>query len=1072
MKFKFLPKAKCCYLQVLLFHLLIFGGYMANAKTVSAVFQQNTVSGKVTDEKGNSLPGVSVTVKGGTAGTSTDVDGVFKISAAENSTLIFQLIGFTKKEVPVTSRTNFDVVLTEDLKAIDEVVVVGYGTQKRKDLTGAISSVKAEDLVMSSGPEIGSMLKGKVAGLTIRQNSAQPGGGFDILIRGAGSVQASNQPLYVVDGFPITDIQQPDIPGRYQTGTQSPLNSFNPNDIESIEVLKDASATSIYGSRAANGVILITTKKGKEGKPNVTYSDNFSFQKYNNNTFDVLPLNEWMVVRNDAGQEQWDFENQVVPYGSNSRAQIIANGVQPFRKLYTQNAIDNVGRGTDWFNLVTRDGYTAQHNLSISGGTKDTKYLLSGNYYNQDGIVKNSGFKRYSIRANIDQNINKYIKLGLNLTASRIDNLNSQLGDQPFENSGVIRAAIQQGPQIQAIDENGNYPLNPQLALQPNPYSLLTISDQGRIDRMLLNSFVDITPTKDLTFKLKAGLDRGATDRKNYIPTTTVNGATENGRASISDATVDDYLLEATGNYTKTFAEKHNINFLVGASQQKLFNRYNSAGASGFITDAFLWNNLGAGTNQIAPSSNGSDNIFVSYFSRLNYNYKSKYLFTATVRTDGASVFAKNNKYGTFPSAAIAWNVAEEPFFDKIKNTVSSLKLRFSYGQTGNASINGLAGGSVNAFAAYGAYNAYLSGSDVPTTGVSLTRIENPDLKWETTTGANFGVDYSLFNGRVDGSLEIYNNIISGLLAYKDLNSYQQINSVIYNVGKTQSKGFEFSINTRNIQKKDFQWRTLFNIARYKDNWKERAPDFKPFVYESDNDPIRARFSRISDGILQTGEAPPVSQPDLKPGDIKIKDINGFVRDAAGNPTVDANGRFLRTGAPDGRIDDADTKLMGTTDPSFMAGLTNILAYKNFSLNFDFNGLFGREFADPNFVTYGVVAEPVYVQGYNALRTVKNRWTPTNPSTTQPSSFYGRSAYGSGDFFLQKAWYVRLQNVSLGYNIPAKFMKGVFSNARIHADAQNLFVITPYTGVDPETDSYTAAYPYIRTFTFGLNFTL
>lgn len=1039
---------------------------------IDKIFSAVKIDGKVVDENGQPLPGVGVALKGSSIGTISNADGLFSLTVPDtDGTLIFSFIGYATQETSLKGKTKLEINMKPVAGGLDEVVVVGYGTVKKRDLTGAVSSVKAADLVMSSGPEIGSMLKGKVAGLTIRQNSAQPGGGFDILIRGAGSVQASNQPLYVVDGFPITDIQQPALNGRYQTGTQSPLNSFNPNDIESIEVLKDASATSIYGSRAANGVILITTKKGKEGKPNVNYSNNFSFQKYNNNTFDVLPLNEWMQVRNVAGQEQWDFENKVAPYGFSTRADVIASGVQPYKNQFTQNAINNVGAGTNWFDLVTRDGYTAQHNLSIAGGTKDTKYLLSGNYYNQDGIVKNSGFKRYSVRANVDQDINKYLKLGLNLTASRIDNLNSQLGGDQFENSGVIRASIQQGPQISAIDENGNYPLNPQLALQPNPYSLLTISDQGRIDRMLLNSYLDFTPIKDLTFKLKAGFDRGATDRKSYIPTTTVNGATENGRASISGATTDDYLLEATGNYTKTFAEKHNVNFLVGASQQKLYDRYNSAGASGFITDAFLWNNLGAGTNQIAPSSNGSDNIFVSYFSRLNYNYKSRYLFTATVRTDGASVFAKNNKYGTFPSAAVAWNISEEPFFNNLKKTFDQLKIRFSYGQTGNASISNIGGGTVNAFAAYGAYNAYLSGSDVPTTGVSLNRLENPNLKWETTTGANFGLDYSIFNGRVEGSLEIYDNVISGLLAYKNLNSYQQINSVIYNVGKTQSKGFEFSVSTRNVETKNFKWRTIFNISRYKDNWLERAPDFKPFVYESDNDPIRARFSRVADGILQIGEAPPISQPALKPGNIKIKDLNGFVRDAAGNPTVDANGKFLLTGKPDGIIDDADTKLLGTTDPSFMAGFTNILTYKNFSLNFDFNGLFGRNFADPNFVTYGVVAEPVFVQGYNALRTVKNRWTPTNPSTTQPSSFYGRSAYGSGDFFVQKAWYVRLQNVSLGYDIPKKLMKGVFSNARIHADAQNLFVITPYTGVDPETDSYTAAYPYIRTFTFGLNFT-
>jgi len=1023
---------------------------------------QTAISGKVTDTDGKPLADVSVQVKGANKLTTTNARGVYAIDAAVADVLVFTSVGYNNREVAVKGKSALDVILELSDKSLDEVVVVGYGTQKKRDLTGAISSVKAKDLVISSGPEIGSMLKGKVAGLTIRQNSAQPGGGLDILVRGAGSVNASNAPLIVVDGFPISDLQQPESGGRYQAGTQSILNSFNPNDIESIEVLKDASATSIYGSRAANGVILITSKRGVDGTPRVTYSNNFSFQKYNN-SFDVLPLNEWMQVRNEAGQEQWDFDNNVIPYGTRTRAEAEANPVNGlYHKLYTQNAINNVGRGTDWFDLVTRDGYTAQHNLSLSGGTKSTKYLLSGNVYDQKGIVKNSGFKRYSIRANIDQDVNKYIKVGVSLTASRIDNQNSQLGGDQFENSGIIRAAIQQGPHIQAIDEDGNYPLNPQLALQPNPYSLLTISDEGRVERMLLNSYVDIMPVKDLVIKLKAGMDRGFTKRQSYIPTTTLHGALEQGRATISNLDKDDYLLEATATYKKTLADIHHFEILGGVSEQKFISKFSSSAATGFITDAFLWNNIGAGSVQLPSASAGSKNLIASYFGRLNYSFKGRYLATVTVRTDGASVFARNNKWGTFPSGAFAWNVAEEPFFKSIGGVVSQLKLRISYGQTGNATINS------NAFAAYSAYPAWLSSNDTRLIGVSLSRLENPDLKWETTTGKNLGLDFSLFKGKIDGSIDVFDNTISDLLDTKTLNSYNEVNTIIANVGKTRSRGFEVTINTRNVQTSNFQWRTLFALSRYKDNWKERAPDWKPSVYESEHDPIRAVYSRLSDGILQVGEPVPASQPELKPGMIKVQDIDGFQRDGSGNPVVDANGRFLRTGKADGIIDDADTRMLGTSDPSYMAGITNIITYKNWSLNFDFNGLFGRSLADPNYTAYGISAYGVYSNGYNALRTVKDRWTPGNPSTTQPSSFWGFSPYGVGDFFLQKAWFIRLQNVSLGYNLPTKILHNVLTSARVHVDAQNLFVISPYTGVDPETDSYTAAYPYIRTFTVGL----
>lgn len=1027
-------------------------------------YAQNSISGKVSDEEGKPLADVSVRVKGTKIMTATNSTGVYSIEAKPADNIVFTSIGFITREVAVKSnRSSVDIALIQENKALDEVVVVGYGTQKKRDLTGAVSSVKAKDLVISSSPEVGGMLRGKVAGLTIRQNSAQPGGGLDILVRGAGSVNASNAPLFVVDGFPISDLQQPESGGRYLAGSQSILNSFNPNDIESIEVLKDASATSIYGSRAANGVILITTKRGKDGLLKVLYSNNFSFQKYNN-PFDVLPLNEWMQVRNEAGQEQWDFDNNVIPYGTRTRTEALANPVNGlYKKSYTKNAINNVGRGTDWIKLVTRDGSTTQHNLSLSGGNKSTRYLLSGNFYDQNGIIKNSGFKRYSIRANIDQDVNKYVKLGFNLTSSRINNNNTQLGGDQYENSGIIRAAIQQGPHIQAIDEEGKYPLNPQLALQPNPYSLLTISDESRIERTLANVFVDITPIKDLTIRLKAGMDRGYSSRQSYLPTSTLHGALEQGRAFVSNTDKDDYLLEATANYTKTILGHHKFELLAGVSEQKFVNSFKSSGATGFITDAFLWNNLGAGSIQLPTNSAGSKNMIASYFGRLNYNFKGKYLITITARTDGASVFAANNKWGTFPSAAVAWNIAEESFFKPIKNTISQLKLRFSYGQTGNATINS------NAFAAYSAYPAWLSGNDARMIGVSLSRLENPDLKWETTTGANIGLDFSLFNGKVDGSVEVFKNEISDLLATKSLNSYQEINSIIANVGKTQSKGFELTVNTRNVQTTNFQWRTMFVMSCYRDNWLERAPDWKPSVYENASDPIRSRYSRISDGILQIGEKAPASQPELKPGMIKIKDLDGYQRDGNGNPKVDANGRFLRTGKPDGLIDDADTRLLGTTDPSFMAGITNIIAYKNFSLNFDFNALFGRRLADPNYTAYGISAYGIYSNGYNALSSVKNRWTPQNPSTTQPSSFWGFSPYGTGDFFLQNAWFVRLQNVSLGYTLPRNILNKVFTSVRFHVDAHNLLIFTPYKGVDPETDSYTAAYPYIRTFTAGIN---
>ena len=1031
--------------------------------TVSQQPGNRELSGHVTDNKGIALPGVTIVVKGTNIGIISDTNGNFKIQIPSDiKTLQLSFIGMRSQEIALGAKTEITIVMEEEIVGLNEIVAVGYGTQKKRDLTGAISSIKANDIIISSNSDIGHALKGKAAGLMIRENSAQPGGGLDILVRGAGSINASNAPLIVVDGFPISDLQQPASTGRYVAGTQSILNSFNPNDIESVEVLKDASATAIYGSRAAHGVILITTKRGKEGKPTVQYSTSSAYQKYNN-SFDVLPLNEWMQVRNEAAYEQWVFDNNVTPYGNRTMAEAKANPVNGnYYKLYTQNAINNVGRGTDWLSLVTRDGSIQQHNISVNGGNKVTKYLISGNYYNQDGIIKNAGFQRYSVRANIDQELNKYLKLGVTFAFSRINNKNSSLGGDQYENSGIIRAAIQQGPHIRAIDENGNYPLNPQLSLQPNPYSLLTITDLGRVERTLVNSYLDITPVKDVVIKLKAGMDRGVTNRWTYLPKTTLHGALENGKASIGTIDKNDYLLEATVNYIKNIGHDHQLTLLAGVSEEKFIDRDNNEGNTGFISDAFLWNNLNAGTGTKTMSSSGQDNLIASYFGRLNYIFKERYLLTVTLRTDGASVFAANKKWATFPSVAVGWNIAEESFMSATKNVLSQLKFRFSYGSTGNASIGS------NAFAAYSAYPAYLTGDEVKNIGVSLSRLENPDLKWETTTEANLGIDFSIFKDRISGSFELYNRIISDLLSMKPINSYHEINAVMANVGETQGKGFEFSLVTHNIVHKDFQWKTMLTVSKFKDNWKKRADDWKPAVYESAKDPIRAVYSRISAGIMQIGDVVP-AQPELKPGSIKIADIDGFTRDENGNPKVDANGRFLRTGKPDGIIDDADTKLIGTADPKLILGLSNMFTYKNFTLNFDFNGMLGQKMADPNYTTYGVSAAGIYSNGYNALRTVKDRWTPDHPSTTHPGSFYGWSPYGVGDFFLQKAGYVRLQNITLGYKLPSRWFGKILNEARVHVDAQNLFVLTPYTGVDPETDSYTAAYPNVKTFTLGIN---
>ena len=1039
--------------------LILMCGYLG------AMAQNIQISGVVKDVVGDPLIGVSVLVKGGTKGTSTDYNGFYTISAPADGTLVFSYVGMDTQEVKIGGSKKLDVTMTENGNYIDEVVVIGYGTVKKRDLTGSVSSVKSDDLNLAVAPSVAHALQGKAAGLVISQNSAQPGGGLDIRVRGEGSINGSKTPLYVVDGFPITELEQPSTTNeRMVAGTQSVLNFINPADIESIEVLKDASATAIYGSRAANGVVLITTKRGKEGRTVVSYSGSYSIQQYTDN-YDVYNLKEWMNAMNTATWDLWMYENNVYPYGNRTLQEAIdspKNGVA-YKLSFTDKQIAAAGEGTDWLDLITRNGSVQQHNVSVQGGSKNTNFMMSLNYYDNRGIIENSGMKRYSAKINVDQVINKYFKTGVNITASRIANDNTQLGAEEYEKSGMIRAAVQMNPNIPAQDEDGNYPVNPQLPTQPNPASLLLNTDKGLMDRILANAYVTYEPIKDLVFKFSMGMDRAHQSRKTYMPKETLFGGLSDGIATISENDSEKYLIETTGSYMKEFNRNHRINAVVGWSAEFNKDYYVSAGNNGFITDAFLWNSLqsGEGTKQVA--SGGSENKIYSAFAR--YTFMDRYLLTATFRADGASVFARNHKWGYFPSVALAWNMAEEPFMEPARSVVSMLKPRVSYGTVGNAT-----GVTNNAFAAYYAQLAYNKQDNSQQTGVFLGRLENPDLKWETTKEFNVGLDFALFDGRIGGTFEFFERRITDLLTDKPLNTYHDLTFVSANIGTTGGRGFEFTLNTKNIVTKDFSWFSDITFSRVKNWWVEHTTDWKPSVYEGDNDPIRAIYSRKAIGIMQEGDEAPAAQPDLKPGQLIIEDLNGYLRDPETGDPVVRNGRFVLTGKPDGIIDDADNRLLGSSDPGFTIGFNNTFRYKGFDLNFNFYGSFDRVMMDPTRMAYGVSAWGMAQYGYNGLRCLDDRWMPDNPSTKNPSSFFSGSTYGYGDWFYEDAWYIRLQNITLGYTVPSTATtRKIFQNMRFHVDVNNVFVITPYGGLDPETDSYAAAYPNARTFTVGVD---
>lgn len=1048
---------------------------VATVSTINAVQQQSskvnqrTLTGTVTDEQGEPIVGATVIEHGKKTGTITNGDGVFSLATTPGATLTISYVGFAPQTVK--ARNGMRVILSEEAKGLDEVVVVGYGTMKKRDLTGAVSSVKGTDLAVAGVASAAHMLAGKAAGLYVRQNSAQPGGGLDILIRGAGSVNASNEPLYIVDGFPIAKLdQQKGENGRMDPGTQGVLNFLNPNDVESIEVLKDASATAIYGARAANGVVIVTTKRGREGKAVVNYSYNYSYQHYSDK-YDVLSLRDWMIEKNKSSWEYWIWENEVGPWGSKTLEAALAapkSGLA-YTRPYTDAQIAAAGAGTDWVGLITRNGHIQEHNLSIQGGSKDTQYMISLNYYDNEGIVRNSGMSRYTVKSNIDQRFLNVFKAGVNLTLTRIDNNNTQLGSAQFEKSGIIRSAVQMGPNILAYDPvTGTYPVNPLLGTQPNPYSLLNNIDKGRTDRFLGNMYVEARPIEGLTLRVNAGLDRANISRKTYEPKSTLYGRNLQGNGDIYTNDNNQYLLEATATYAKTIKEQHKVNLLAGTSYEQFNVEGVNSGNNNFLLDGFLYNNLNAGTGTKRVGSSFSKNKMESYFFRVNYIFKDRYYLTGTFRADGASVFAKNHKWGYFPSAALGWTFSEEPFMKSLSSWLTMGKMRLSWGQTGNSNIGS------NAFASYYAQPAYNQENGTQLIGVFQGKLENPNLKWETTTEWNFGMDFGFLNNRILASVEFYHRVISDLLNYKPLNYYHDISQVMANIGKTQSTGLELTINTTNVQTRDFKWTTNFTFTTYKDRWKERTPDWKPAVYEKVDDPIRPIYSRRADHILQIGEAAPAAQPDLRPGELVIKDLNGYKRDSNGQPEVDANGRFILTGGPDGKIDDADVELIGSQDPGWMAGMVNSLTYKDFDFSFQLNGMFDRRMEDPTEMAYGLGGGDVARYGYNALSIIKKRWTWDNPSTQYPCSFNGwGNSYTHGDWYYQKAWFVRLSNITLGWSMPKAWIAKAKYISRVHLSlsASNLFCITPYKGLDPETDYYTAAYPNARTYSLGVNIT-
>lgn len=988
------------------------------------------VEGVVKDKAGNPLIGASIVVEGTTEGTTSGPDGAFRIVVAGSSArLVVSYLGYETQTVSVGGRTYLTVEMAEDATLVSDVVVIGYGKQTKKTLTGAVSVVGMSDLETATVSNISQALAGKAAGLSVRQMSAQPGGGSKLRIRGEASPGAGNEPLIVIDGFPISSTSSLGSGTVYSAGNMdNVLESLNPDDIESISVLKDAASTAIYGARAGHGVILITTKRGREQRAKVTYSGNFSVNAIARQ-YQMLSGSQFMDIYNRQSYENYLKNNGLSIYkGYIATPEQIPEFVAPYSNDEILRA-----RNTDYLDAITRLGYMHQHNLSIVGGSAKTQYLVSANYMDQAGIVKHNNASRMSFRLNLDQEIARWLKVGITATYTQNRYDNVPLGDGEQENSGILTTAILANPTLPIRDSQGNYVIDNNRPFVPNPVSLLDIEDETVKDRFLGMANVTIEPLQGLVVKLGLGADRKFEKRNNYLPKTTLLGQIDNGSANINQQDGTDLLFDATATYDRSFAERHKLTALIGYSYQQFDNASVYAGNRDFITDALLWNDLSAGAYAKPPvGSSRTKSAMASGFVRLHYNYMNRYLVEGTLRMDASSNFTPENRLGFFPSISAAWAFSEENFMQGARNWLSYAKLRFSYGQTGNANIG------YHIVDMYGVGSPSIIGKDeTEIKGISLTDYGNPDLTWETTTEYNVGLDLKFWDERISLSAEYFYRKITDILGTVPLLSYNEVRSMYANVGATQSRGIEVTLNTVNISRRHFRWDTTLTLANYQDRWLERSPYWKPEPYERETDYIRSYYSTISQGLMRPGDPAPKGQPTLLPGMVVLKNLND-----------------------DEKIDNYDKVNLGNSDPSLIFGFGNTFNYRNFDLNIYFYGELGRLRGGSYLDEWTRMAngENVSVRAYDVF-------SHANVNSDYPTII--NNADGWGDYFVKKVNFLRCGSITLGYTVPVSG-KAV-SNLRIYASVTNPFVLTNWNGLDPETDNDTYSYPNVRSYSFGVN---
>ncbi|MCG8310123.1 MAG: TonB-dependent receptor [Cytophagales bacterium] len=975
--------------------------------------QEKTITGKVISlEDQQGLPGVNVVVKGTLLGTVTDVEGNYTIQIEDGeSILVFSSVGFVTEEVVVENKSVIDVSLSPDITALNEIVVIGYGVQRKSDLTGSVAKVKSEDIAAAPVSRIDQALRGKAAGVRVVSNNGSPGAGASIRIRGGNSITASNEPLYVIDGF---------IGG-------GDLNSINPADIESIEILKDASATAIYGARGANGVILITTKKGLTGKPKINVNAYYGSQR--------LPQKIDMLTgpeRAAYAVESDEFTGAPITYPDLSKV-----------------------THTDWQDAVTQIAPISNVHLSVSGGQEKTDYFFSASYFNQEGIIINSGFERFQTRLNINTKINNWLSFGANLNFSRSDRANSTVN--------LFTVLKDAATSLPIYDENGDYnivnPLSGQLFENPVAQARLQKNNTYKT-RFLGNWYAKASFKNGLTIKSTIGADINNSKQNIYTPGSLPRRMDQElgGYAKISTSSGINLLNENTVSYVKDVG-KHSFNLLGGATIQHAETESLWASADGFTNDLLEYNKLSTGDPELRLSDSGfSDWTMVSFLGRVNYSYNDKYLFTASVRQDGSSRLAKNHKWAFFPSAAAAWRLGEEDFIKDL-GVFYDLKLRASYGKTGNQAI-----GIYSTLPTLGVTKFFFNENEY--VGYRQGNLANDDLKWETTDQYSLGLDAALLDGKLSFEIDAYYKKTNDLLLSVEMPGTTGYTGRIDNVGSVENKGIEFMLNAVVMELNDFTWDLSFNIAANRNKVLDLGTekgfrDVRSGARLIEGESAVVFYGAVYEGTWKSQEeidALPGYMVGAKPGYPKFKDVN-------------ENGKY------DG-FDDYD--IIGSPEANFFGGLSSNFSYKNFGLDIYFNYSYGNDILNtmsPKFF-FGGFASNIHADA-------RNRWTEDNTTSdipragSHPIVNVNTPAYSIS---VHDGSFLRLQTLRLSYTLPTKNISWL-SKASIYTTGENLWLLTNYDyGFDPEVNAVDndgikkvangfdgSSYPQNRTFIIGVN---